>query len=91
LLADLVPADGVIAIMTSELWPLYSSSKAALNMLMKGYATRRPGDPRATARRTRLGAHRPGRSRGFACGWGEHPFGGWHDCGQPQKARPFGS
>ena len=47
---------GVIAIMSSELgsvangagfWPLYSSSKAALNMLMKGYAARRPNDPRA--------------------------------------------
>lgn len=47
LLGDLVPAGGTIAIMTSELgsiqnangiWQLYSSSKAALNMLMKGYA-----------------------------------------------------
>jgi NAD(P)-dependent dehydrogenase (short-subunit alcohol dehydrogenase family) len=56
LLGDLVPAGGVIAIMTSGLasignstgfWPLYSSSKAALNMLMKGYAARRPSDPRA--------------------------------------------
>ena len=44
------------AIMTSELgrianntgfWPLYSSSKAALNMLMKAYAARRPNDRRA--------------------------------------------
>ncbi|NKJ40436.1 SDR family NAD(P)-dependent oxidoreductase [Rhizobium sp. SG570] len=48
LLGDLVPAGGTIAIMTSELgsiqnakgaWQLYSSSKAALNMLMKGYAS----------------------------------------------------
>jgi NAD(P)-dependent dehydrogenase (short-subunit alcohol dehydrogenase family) len=47
LLDDLVAPDGVIALMTSGLgsianssgfWQLYSSSKAALNMLMKGYA-----------------------------------------------------
>ena len=47
ILGDLVPSGGTIAIMTSELgsianaqggWQLYSSSKAALNMLMKGYA-----------------------------------------------------
>lgn len=52
LLRDLVPAGGTIAIMTSELgsienaagfWQLYSSSKAALNMLMKGYAARSEG------------------------------------------------
>lgn len=52
-LRDLVPAGGTIAIMTSELgsitnanggWQLYSSSKAALNMLMKGYAARNAGD-----------------------------------------------
>ncbi len=56
LLENLVRDKGVIAIMTSELgsiadstgfWPLYSSSKAALNMLMKGYAAHRPDDPRA--------------------------------------------
>lgn len=56
MLASLVRDEGVIAIMTSELgsiahstgfWPLYSSSKAALNMLMKGYAAHHPGDPRA--------------------------------------------
>jgi NAD(P)-dependent dehydrogenase (short-subunit alcohol dehydrogenase family) len=56
LLDRLVTDNGVIAIMTSELgsiahntgfWPLYSSSKAALNMLMKGYAAHRPDDPRA--------------------------------------------
>ncbi|MCE7030960.1 SDR family NAD(P)-dependent oxidoreductase [Jiella avicenniae] len=56
LLDHLVSEDGVIAIMTSELggitnstgfWPLYSSSKAALNMLMKGYAAHRPDDRRA--------------------------------------------
>ncbi len=49
-------ADGAIAIMNSELgsigngtgfWPLYSSSEAALNMLIKGYAAHRPNDPRA--------------------------------------------
>jgi NAD(P)-dependent dehydrogenase (short-subunit alcohol dehydrogenase family) len=56
LLEDLVAPDGVAAVMTSELgsianssgfWPLYSSSKAALNMLMKGYAAQRPDDRRA--------------------------------------------
>lgn len=56
LLGDLVQANGAIAIMSSELgsiasgagfWPLYSSSKAALNMLMKAYAAYRPSDPRA--------------------------------------------
>lgn len=55
-LGDLVPAGGVVAVMTSELgsitnsngsWQIYSSSKAALNMLMKGFAARRPDDPRA--------------------------------------------
>jgi NAD(P)-dependent dehydrogenase (short-subunit alcohol dehydrogenase family) len=53
LLRDLVPAGGTIAIMTSELgsiehagggWQLYSASKAALNMLMKGYAAKHVGD-----------------------------------------------
>ena len=52
-LRDLVPTGGTIAIMTSGLgsiananggWQLYSSSKAALNMLMKGYATKNAGD-----------------------------------------------
>jgi NAD(P)-dependent dehydrogenase (short-subunit alcohol dehydrogenase family) len=56
LLGDLVPAGGILAVMTSELgsitnstgsWQLYSSSKAALNMLMKGFAGRRPDDQRA--------------------------------------------
>jgi len=49
ILRDIVPAGGTIAIMTSELgsiananggWQLYSSSKAALNMLMNGYAAK---------------------------------------------------
>ncbi len=53
LLRDLVPTGGTIAIMTSELgsiqnasgsWQLYSSSKAALNMLMKGYAAQHKED-----------------------------------------------
>lgn len=53
LLGDLVPVGGTIAIMTSELgsiqnakggWQLYSSSKAALNMLMKGYAAQHEGE-----------------------------------------------
>ena len=56
MLGDLVPAGGILAVMTSELgsiansagfWQLYSSSKAALNMLMKGFAGRRPDDRRA--------------------------------------------
>jgi len=56
LLEGLVPGDGVLAVMSSELgsigmntgfWSLYSSSKAALNMLMKGFAARRAHDTRA--------------------------------------------
>jgi NAD(P)-dependent dehydrogenase (short-subunit alcohol dehydrogenase family) len=52
----LVPASGVMAAMSSDLgsiakssgyWELYSASKAALNMLMKCFAGRREGDPRA--------------------------------------------
>lgn len=53
---DLVPEHGVIAAMSSELgsitnstggWQLYSSSKSALNMLMKAFAANHPDDPRA--------------------------------------------
>ena len=56
ILRDLVPRKGVLAIMTSELgsianasghWQLYSSSKAALNMLMKGYAAQHEADAHA--------------------------------------------
>jgi NAD(P)-dependent dehydrogenase (short-subunit alcohol dehydrogenase family) len=56
LFEGLVPASGVLAVMTSELgsiagnpghWELYSSSKAALNMLMKCFAARHQGDRRA--------------------------------------------
>ena len=56
LFESLVPASGVLAVMTSELgsiagnrgfWELYSSSKAALNMLMKCFAARHQGDRRA--------------------------------------------
>ena len=56
LFENLVPANGAIAVMTSELgsiagnrgfWELYSSSKAALNMLMKCFSARHAGDPRA--------------------------------------------
>jgi NAD(P)-dependent dehydrogenase (short-subunit alcohol dehydrogenase family) len=57
LLRNLVLDRGVLAVMSSELgsiaqntnsrWQLYSASKAALNMLMKGYATRHPDDTRA--------------------------------------------
>jgi NAD(P)-dependent dehydrogenase (short-subunit alcohol dehydrogenase family) len=56
LFEDLVAANGVVAVMTSELgsiagnsgrWELYSSSKTALNMLMKCFAARHAGDPRA--------------------------------------------
>jgi NAD(P)-dependent dehydrogenase (short-subunit alcohol dehydrogenase family) len=53
---DLVAENGVIAAMSSEIgsigncagfWELYSSSKAALNMLMKAFSERHPDDPRA--------------------------------------------
>ena len=53
---DLVAEKGVIAAMSSEIgsitncfgfWELYSSSKAALNMLMKAFSARHPDDPRA--------------------------------------------
>jgi NAD(P)-dependent dehydrogenase (short-subunit alcohol dehydrogenase family) len=53
---DLVVENGVIAVMSSEIgsitnstgfWELYSSSKAALNMLMKSFSARHPDDPRA--------------------------------------------
>jgi NAD(P)-dependent dehydrogenase (short-subunit alcohol dehydrogenase family) len=53
---DRVPPGGIIAVMSSELgsiagnrgfWELYSASKAALNMLMKCFSQRHPGDPRA--------------------------------------------
>jgi len=56
LLRDLVPAGGTIGIMSSELgsiahatggWQLYASSKAALNMLMKGYAAKHFDDGHA--------------------------------------------
>ena len=55
-LQDLVVADGAIVVMSSGLgsiagnngaWTLYSSSKAALNMLMKGFAAPRSDDMRA--------------------------------------------
>ena len=55
-LRDLVVSSGTIAIMTSELgsiadaqdgWQLYSASKAALNMLMKKYASRHGADGHA--------------------------------------------
>jgi NAD(P)-dependent dehydrogenase (short-subunit alcohol dehydrogenase family) len=53
---DIVAPNGTIAAMSSELgsitgnngsWDLYASSKAALNMLMKCYTSRRPDDRRA--------------------------------------------
>jgi NAD(P)-dependent dehydrogenase (short-subunit alcohol dehydrogenase family) len=56
LLGPLVPSRGAITVMSSELgsitknrgfWEIYSASKAALNMLMKCFAGRHPGDPRA--------------------------------------------
>jgi NAD(P)-dependent dehydrogenase (short-subunit alcohol dehydrogenase family) len=52
----MVPATGVLAVMSSGLgsisrnsgrWDAYSASKAALNMLMKCFAARRARDPRA--------------------------------------------
>lgn len=56
MLRGLVPPRGVIAVMSSELgsiqnnrgfWEIYSSSKAALNMLMKCFAARNAAEPRA--------------------------------------------
>lgn len=53
---NLVAENGVIAVMSSEIgsienstgfWELYSSSKAALNMLMKAFSQRHPRDKRA--------------------------------------------
>jgi NAD(P)-dependent dehydrogenase (short-subunit alcohol dehydrogenase family) len=56
-LESLVPPSGVIGAMSSEIgsvtnnetgtWEVYRASKAALNMLMRSYAARRRGDPRA--------------------------------------------
>jgi NAD(P)-dependent dehydrogenase (short-subunit alcohol dehydrogenase family) len=56
-LQDLVPADGVIGVMTSGQGSIannrngqrdiYRASKAALNMFMQSYAARHPEDPRA--------------------------------------------
>lgn len=53
---SLVPPDGAIAAMSSELgsvgdnvdggWEAYRASKAALNMLMRSFAARHAGDPR---------------------------------------------
>jgi NAD(P)-dependent dehydrogenase (short-subunit alcohol dehydrogenase family) len=52
----LVPADGIIGVMSSGLgsiarnhagmWPLYGASKTALNQLVRSFAMRRPNDPR---------------------------------------------
>jgi len=43
-----VMSSGLGSIANNEgFWPLYSASKAALNMLMKGFAGARRGDPRA--------------------------------------------
>jgi NAD(P)-dependent dehydrogenase (short-subunit alcohol dehydrogenase family) len=56
LFESLVPSRGAVAVMSSELgsitlnrgfWEIYSASKAALNMLMKCFAGRHPGDSRA--------------------------------------------
>ncbi|RYB01367.1 SDR family oxidoreductase [Lichenibacterium ramalinae] len=56
ILRDFVVSGGTIAIMTSELgsiadaqdgWQLYAASKAALNMLMKKYASRHGADGHA--------------------------------------------
>ncbi|MCP2091665.1 UNVERIFIED_ORG: NAD(P)-dependent dehydrogenase (short-subunit alcohol dehydrogenase family) [Paraburkholderia sediminicola] len=53
---DVVEENGVMAAMSSEIgsitnsfgfWELYSSSKAALNMLMKAFSKRHPDDSRA--------------------------------------------
>ena len=67
LFEGLVPASGVLAVMSSELgsitgnaggWELYSSSKAALNMLMKCFAARHRGDRRAMLRAHPVGCAR---------------------------------
>lgn len=55
LFENIVPATGIIAVMTSELGSIAGnrglrelySSRAALNMLMKRFASRHAGDPRA--------------------------------------------
>jgi NAD(P)-dependent dehydrogenase (short-subunit alcohol dehydrogenase family) len=56
LFESLVPSRGAVVVMSSELgsitqnrgfWEIYSASKAALNMLMKCFAGRHPGDLRA--------------------------------------------
>jgi NAD(P)-dependent dehydrogenase (short-subunit alcohol dehydrogenase family) len=56
LFESLVVSRGAVAVMSSGLgsitrndgfWEIYSASKAALNMLMKCFAGRHPGDPRA--------------------------------------------
>jgi NAD(P)-dependent dehydrogenase (short-subunit alcohol dehydrogenase family) len=53
---DIVDENGVMAVMSSEIgsitncsgfWELYSSSKAALSMLMKAFSTRHPDESRA--------------------------------------------
>jgi NAD(P)-dependent dehydrogenase (short-subunit alcohol dehydrogenase family) len=69
---DLVVENGVIAVMSSELGSitnstgrreLYSSSKAALNMLLRSFSVRHPDDPRALLAvapgwvRTDMGTH----------------------------------
>lgn len=56
-LQDLVPASGTIVTMSSDLgsvagnidggWEAYRASKAALNTLMRSFAARHAGDPRA--------------------------------------------
>ena len=56
-LQTLVPPNGTIAAMSSELgsvsenldggWEVYRASKAALNMLMRSFAARHAGDPRS--------------------------------------------
>jgi len=56
-LESLVPPSGAIGVMSSGLgsiaendsgsWAAYAASKAALNMLMRGFAARRAPDPRA--------------------------------------------
>jgi NAD(P)-dependent dehydrogenase (short-subunit alcohol dehydrogenase family) len=57
MLYDLVAPDGIVAVMSSGLgsvsenatgaWNSYAASKAALNMMMRGFASRHAGDGRA--------------------------------------------
>ena len=98
LFENLVPTSGAIAVMTSELgsiaenrgfWELYSSSKAALNMLMKCFSALACWrSTRALAARARLGPHRHGNRGCNALDRGKHPFRGGKYPAQSRPGRP---